>query len=230
MTAQQTLNEKMLNYYLESGLPEELFEIVTNSIIEGQKSSVKGLAIGNTAPDFVLPDIEGNLIHLYEYLRQGPVVLNFFRGSWCAFCSNEFSFLKQHLAEFEELGSQLIGIHPQDLEISPEFRDKFNATFPIVSDAEQQVISTYDLRFELTPELIALYRDTFQVDLEKLNANNMWTLPVPATFVVDTDRTIKARHFSHDYMVRMEPQDIISAIKHLPNLSEEKNYSAVYKS
>lgn len=44
--------------------------------------AIKGLAIGTTAPDFSLPDSEGNKVSLVESLKQGPVILSFYRGSW----------------------------------------------------------------------------------------------------------------------------------------------------
>lgn len=44
--------------------------------------AIKGLSVGTTAPDFTLPDAQGNKVNLAEMLKQGPVVLSFYRGSW----------------------------------------------------------------------------------------------------------------------------------------------------
>jgi hypothetical protein len=49
-------------------------------LIESQ--TIKGLAIGTTAPNFYLSDAKGNKLSLSEVLEQGPVVLSFYRGSW----------------------------------------------------------------------------------------------------------------------------------------------------
>src|SRR6202453_10010 len=44
------------------------------------------LAVGDTAPDFALPDVHGRMIALSEALHSGPVILAFYRGGWCPYC------------------------------------------------------------------------------------------------------------------------------------------------
>lgn len=48
-----------------------------------RKEAVK---IGDTAPDFTLSDASGKQINLYDAVKSAPVVLVFYRGSWCPFC------------------------------------------------------------------------------------------------------------------------------------------------
>ncbi|MFQ5790145.1 MAG: redoxin domain-containing protein, partial [Acidobacteriota bacterium] len=49
----------------------------------------KQLQVGDGAPDFALPNTEGKMVRLAELQKEGPVVVSFYRGSWCPFCMME---------------------------------------------------------------------------------------------------------------------------------------------
>jgi hypothetical protein len=80
-----TLREqlKQINAKLAEKLPEEFRatspEAIQNLMLH---KTAEGLTIGETAPDFVLPDATGKEVNLYKALADGPVVLSFYRGSW----------------------------------------------------------------------------------------------------------------------------------------------------
>ncbi|WUX61310.1 hypothetical protein OG522_20540 [Streptomyces sp. NBC_01431] len=61
------------------------------------------------------------------------------------------------------------------------------------------------------PELGALY-DTFGFDLRRVNGGHSRTLPLPATYVIDRDCTIRWAFVDTDYTVRAEPADILAAL------------------
>ena len=46
-----------------------------------------GLRVGELAPDFTLPNAEGEPVRLSERLARGPVVLSLYRGAWCPYCN-----------------------------------------------------------------------------------------------------------------------------------------------
>jgi len=85
----------------------------------------------------------------------------------------------------------------------------------ILSDAASEVLKKYRLWFEVPAEVKALYRDRFGIDLEKYNGEGRWELPVPATYVVGQDGTVRVGQADPDYTVRMEPADIIAALRRL---------------
>jgi len=47
------------------------------------------------------------------------------------------------------------------------------------------------------------------------NADHSWRLPVPATFVLDREGVVRARHVDADYRTRMEPVDVLDALRAL---------------
>ncbi|MBS0014593.1 MAG: redoxin domain-containing protein [Desulfobacterales bacterium] len=69
---------------LESAAPKQAIDIMHKATEDLQKSGIadKAKAIGDKAPDFSLENYRGKTVNLYEKLKQGPVVLGFYRGGW----------------------------------------------------------------------------------------------------------------------------------------------------
>ncbi len=82
MTLQDKLNALKTKY--DSIIPREKQEIMHRATEELEKSGIEDKAskVGDRAPDFSLKDSEGAPVELGSLLKQGPVVLSFFRGGW----------------------------------------------------------------------------------------------------------------------------------------------------
>lgn len=82
MTLQDKLNALKAKY--DSIIPREKQEIMHRATVELEKSGIEDKAskVGSRAPDFSLKDSEGATVTLSSLLKQGPVVLSFFRGGW----------------------------------------------------------------------------------------------------------------------------------------------------
>lgn len=79
--------QKKLDEYKKSFLetaPPEAVEIVKRATQDLKNSGIldKVLQAGESAPDFSLPDVNGNLVELKGLLAEGPVVISFYRGQW----------------------------------------------------------------------------------------------------------------------------------------------------
>jgi peroxiredoxin len=85
--------------------------------------------------------------------------------------------------------------------------------FQIVSDLSNSVMKDYQVYYELTPELNKVYVERLQFDLAEYNGKNRYVLPVPATFIIDRQAVIRAKHANVDYTERMEPADILAALR-----------------
>lgn len=73
----------------------------------------KALRVGDKAPELVLPDSKGALISLSALLRQGPVVLTFYRGAWCPYCNIQLRAYQAVLPRISALGARLVAVSPQ---------------------------------------------------------------------------------------------------------------------
>ena len=73
----------------------------------------EGLFINSKAPDFKAVDQNGNSIRLKDMVKNGNVVLFFYRGNWCPYCSRQLKQLQDSLELFVEKGVQVVAITPE---------------------------------------------------------------------------------------------------------------------
>ena len=126
------------------------------------------------APDFTAPLATGEDIEqftLSEALDDGPVVLAFFPGAFTSVCSHEMTSFRDRLSEFEEKGVGLYGVSVDSPFALNAFHDELDLNFPLISDANKELIEQYDV----------------SMDFEDLGIRN---LAQRAVFVVDTDATV----------------------------------------
>lgn len=166
------------------------------------------LRSGDRAPMFELPDAHGNQIALADLLEGGPVVLSFYRGSWCPFCNLELRALQAALADAEAGGVTLVAVSPNLPDVSLDLVDKAELTFPVLSDVGSEVASAFNLVYEMVPEQVEYYRNHDR-DLGAMNGNETWLLPVPATYVIDRDGIIRYDFIDLNHRVRAEPSEVI---------------------
>jgi peroxiredoxin len=201
---------------IDAQIPEPVAERVTAAIAEVEASgAVPGLAVGDQAPEFSLPDALGRAISLRERLSAGPVVLVFYRGEWCPYCNTYLRALQAALPEITSRGASLVAVSPQSADHSLSLAEKAELGFDVLSDVDQAVIRAYKVQFTAPADLQDVHVNVFHVDLRDHNADRSWHLPVPATFVIDRAGVVRAAHISADYRTRMEPSDIVAALDEL---------------
>ncbi|MGD8783233.1 MAG: peroxiredoxin-like family protein [Thioalkalispiraceae bacterium] len=183
----------------------------------GKTLPAPGLKVGETAPDFTLGNANGKPVSLSSKLNQGPVVLIFYRGAWCPYCNIQLHALHESLPAFRQYGAQLVAVTPQKPDKSLQQVNKDKYPFEILSDLDYQVAKAYRLYFEVPGELHELYKQKFGLDIEEFNGEGRLGLPVPGTFVIDSDGKIVAVHAELDYKQRMEPKAILAALKAIKN-------------
>jgi peroxiredoxin len=198
-------------------IPEAIASRIEAGVSEIESSGVaRGLAVGDHAPNFTLPDALGQPVTLADLLAQGPVVVTFYRGEWCPYCNIQLRGLQAALPAFRELGASLVAISPQAADHSLSLTEKHELAFPVLSDLDQKVIRAYRVQFTLAGDLEDLQVNVFQNDPADQNADHTRSLPVPATFVIVRDGIIRAAFVSADWRVRAEPAEIEAALRSLP--------------
>jgi polyisoprenoid-binding protein YceI/peroxiredoxin len=179
------------------------------------QGGIDGLKPGDTAPDFLLPDANGKPVSLYQQLKKGPVVLAFYRGAWCPFCNIQLKALEEAYPEMLALNATLIGIAPQNTNKSKIQVEKSAVSFPLLSDITGDTLRDYRLLYKVPAEMRKIYLENFKIDLDEYNGEGRWELPVTATFVIGSDRKVAAGLVDLDYTKRMEPSDIVKALREL---------------
>lgn len=197
-------------------IPPEIAARITSGVDEVTSSGVApGLAVGDMAPGFTLEDAVGNRVVLADLLAEGPVVVTFYRGEWCPFCNLQIRALQDALPEITATGATLVAISPQSPDHGLTMTEKHELAFPVLSDVDQTVSEAYKVRFDVTGELEDLQVNVFQNDPAQQNANGRRTLPVPSTFIIDRNGTIRFASVNADWRVRVEPDEVIAVLKAL---------------
>ena len=179
-------------------------ELKENSFAE------KLLGVGAKAPAFELEDQNRKLVSSAD-LRQGRLVICFFRGRWCPFCVGQLEAMSLLAPQIEQIGASLVAISPQTVQQSFFMVDQHKLRFPLLSDAGNQVARQFGLVYRVPEEQQAIYRRAF-VNLPFANGDDSWELPIPATFIVDHDNSILYASADEDYTRRPEPQEILQQL------------------
>lgn len=197
-------------------IPDAALEVMDDATEQLRRSDLLDGAVdvGDTAPSFALPNATGDPVRLDDLLDDGPVVLSFYRGQWCPYCNLELRHLQAALSDVEAEGAQLVAVSPQTPDASLSTAEKHDLAFDVLSDEGNEVADAYGLVFSLPEPLREVY-DGFGIDLPATNGDDAWTLPVPATFVIDTDGTVRYAFADVDYTHRADPADVVDALRDL---------------
>jgi len=171
--------------------PAQIRDAMTRADLELGSSGIldRALKAGDRAPDFTLPNARGGDLSLTNTLARGPVVLSFYRGGWCPYCNLELRALQQALPDIERLGATLVAVSPQTPDESLSTAEKNDLAYPVLSDVNSRTALAYGIAFDLAKELRPIYA-RFGHALPDRNGDESWTLPIPATFIIDRDGTI----------------------------------------
>ena len=145
------------------------------------------VAEGEMAPDFTLPDQEGNEVALSE-LRGRPVVLYFYPKADTPGCTTQACGIRDHRADYERAGAQVLGVSADTVTAQRKFADKYNLDFTLLGDENHEVADLYGVWGE-----------------KKMYGKTYWGVQ-RATFVIDPDGKIakvfpKVSPKTHDEVV-----------------------------
>ncbi|RYE29995.1 MAG: AhpC/TSA family protein [Hyphomicrobiales bacterium] len=172
----------------------------------------RAIGVGDEAPGFDLPGISGSRVVLDELLRQGPVVLTFYRGGWCPYCNLQLRAYQAALPEIVALGARLVAVSPQLPDNSLDTVEKNALTFDVLSDIGNAVARSYGLVYALPAELREALRSNDKA-LSRINGNEGWELPVPATYVIGKGGRVLLASLHVDYRTRLEPEAMLEALR-----------------
>lgn len=168
-----------------------------------------GLSIGDIAPNFQIKDQRNNKIELSELLKEGPVVIIFYRGNWCPICSRYLSNLKDSLTFITNNGVKVVAVSPEtDINVEKTSK-KMPADLIIISDKNEKIMEDYKVVFNVTESYQKKIKRFLFADIAKHNGKEKARLPIPATFIVDKNGMIVYRHFDLNYKNRASVNDIL---------------------
>lgn len=211
MTLQETLNA-----YKAAPKPDfrpEFGPVIGRTIgaLIASGQAAHALGAGDPAPAFELPDQDGTLTSSADLLKQGPLVLSFYRGVWCPFCNFELAALQQALGEIGARGASLVALSQQTPSNNRKAQRENALTFPILSDKGGEVGAAFGLRWVVPEEMREVHKQ-LGGPLPTFNGEDSWTLPMPARYVIGRDGVIAYAEVNPDYTIRPEPADLLPVL------------------
>src|ERR1051325_237220 len=100
------------------------------------------MKVNDKAPEFTLPDQNGEEISLKQY-RGKYVVLFFYPRADTPGCTIEACEFRDSYKQMQKTGAVLLGISPDQPKAQKKFEEKFNLPFPLLGDAEKKVCDAY---------------------------------------------------------------------------------------
>lgn len=124
------------------------------------------VAPGDQAPEFTLPDDEGREVSLSDYIGR-PVILFAYPAAMTPGCTKEACDFRDSVDALAAAGYSVVGISPDKPEKNAKFRAKEGLTYPLLSDVDHSVLTTYGAYGEKSmygQKRLGVIRSTFVID------------------------------------------------------------------
>jgi peroxiredoxin len=210
------LREKIAEYDAAKArrVPAEVLETMAGATAQLAAMGItdRSLRTGDQVPDFELPNHNGESRRLSRMLDDGVVVLNFYRGGWCPYCNMELNALQQALPAIRAAGATLVAVSPELPDRAGDTQARHALEFDVLSDVGNRVSEAFGLVFELPEQLRPVYA-RLGIDVPAYNGDDSFTLPVPASYLIDSDGIIRYHFVNVDYTQRLEPDTLLGALR-----------------
>ena len=169
------------------------------------------LNVGAKMPAFTLNDPLGKAVNSKDLLKQGNLVVVFYRGAWCPFCNKYLNTLQKNLVPIKQAGGHLVAISVENADRSQAIAKKNDLTYTVLSDPNLTVARMFKIVYQMPDDLNAKYKSG-GLDVAKYNSMDKPELPISATYVVNKKGKITYAHIEPDYKKRPTPEEIIAAL------------------
>jgi len=160
----------------------------------------------------VLRTVENESVEFSSLYAKQPVVVVFYRGGWCPYCTKSLGAWDARMHDVRDLGATFVAITPE----KPDYTQKTEAEkvpgMTILSDPAGELAKKFGLLFSLDDGTITKYKG-YGIDLAERNVDGEWNLPHPGTFIIDTQGVIRFASVNPDYRVRPSPDEIIPELR-----------------
>ncbi len=209
MTLAKQLQEQKERIRCE--FPDHFPTLVDGAVLEFQQYKFNSLRTGDRMPTFTLPNQNREMVNVASLLSQGPLVVSFYRGTWCPFCQLELNAYVQVLPAITALGANLIGISPQ--------RSRPGQTPPpegitLLWDKRNQIARQLGLVIQV-PKYLDQALQEIGHNIREVNEDESVELPIPATYVVEPDGKIIYDFVDVDFTRRADPVEIVTVLRRI---------------
>ncbi len=197
---------------LGSTPPELIDRVVHEQTSRRQSVWFKSvLRAGHQAPDINLPvsgEPNSEWVPLSRLLQHGPVLLKFYRGRWCPFCTLELKAYEKLLPRLREAGVQLIVITSEADDCPATGRDADATGYSVVRDPTLEIARTFGLTYAPGPAEAEICRRLGYSTPAGMPGEPQ-ALALPALYLIGTDGSIVYANVPSDPSLRDEPTHVL---------------------
>lgn len=212
---QQSVTEELKNLEEKSSsqTPKEVLEAGRKGNEELRASGIlkTALNVGGKMPAFTLADATGQAVRSDELLKEGNLVIVFYRGAWCPFCNLYLRGLQKHLPEIKAKGGNLIAISGETPDNSLSVEQKNNLEFKVLSDPHFDTARKFGIVYQV-PKPVNDVVLSYGLDFREYYQTEESELPLSATYVVNQKGEIVYAFLEPDYKKRADPAVLIEAL------------------
>jgi len=121
--------------------------------LKSENKEEQALKAPDFAPKFKAQSATGEDIALEEALKNGPVIVTFYRGQWCPFCNIHMRAYQRTLEQFEKLGAKLVALSPQLPQFAQELQHNAALRYTLLWDKNNEIAAQFGLVFPVPDEL-----------------------------------------------------------------------------
>ncbi|WP_420236495.1 peroxiredoxin-like family protein [Telmatobacter bradus] len=184
-------------------------QLIAELFVSGIEDKI--LPVGAQAPSFELVESTGRVARSEDLLALGPLVVKFFRGRWCPYCVTEMEAWEKLYPELRERNALLVAISPQLPRQNDFMAGRHGLPFALLSDPGCTLAKQFGLVYTI-PESMRDYYQSLYIDLEFINGESSWKLPLPATYLIGQDSKVLYAEAYADFRVRPEPAEVLAAL------------------
>lgn len=185
------------------------------SLAQDQMFDICPMKIGESIPDSIaLTNVDGKQVTLGEIIKEDKVILVFYRGGWCPYCTRHLSVLGQVKEEIDALGYSLYGVTPDQFDSLGVSQVRSQSGYQIFSDSKAELITAFGLGWKVDDKNYVKYRDQYGMDTEEWSGEKHHILPVPAVYVIDKG-VVQFNYVNPNYSTRLKPQTLLAILESL---------------
>lgn len=204
----KSMSKVLISALIAGGLMMASFS--ESRVLPDDPWQVRPLLIGSPAPAFTARSPDGSTWSFDPSGLEGPLILTFYRGSWCPYCTQHLMDYRNVETELIELGYRLVFVSPDRPEVIAEGLDDQTVSYEIISDSQLTAAEAFGVAFRLDDVTVARYLKA-GINLNEAAGEDHHALPVPSTWIIGEGGTIRFSYVNPDYKTRLAPAVLLAA-------------------
>jgi peroxiredoxin len=170
-----------------------------------------GIPVGQKVPDIHARDLDGKDVSLSALYAKGLILLAFYRGGWCPYCSSENHALATAYPEYQKRGVTPVTVSVDKPDAEAKTKATYAIPFPVLSDSDATMIEAFHVVNHIDDATLSKMKG-FGVDLESYSGNTHHEIAIPALFLIDRTGIVRWAHSDPDIKVRPSTAQVLAAI------------------